>query len=173
VVEQAWRMFDEDPEGALRILEDARQGRAPNPAVLHALCRMYGRRGQLQDAVEVAREALPRCLDGGYPKLAAEVFVTVAGRARDLDPGPQRAILLAEAVEKTGDLRSTVQAFAAALRVDPDEVRAIKGMLRAAEALHRKEGARDDAIKVYRYLVAQCPRSPLTALARERLSEIA
>lgn len=163
--------FQAEPQAALRALENLHSSYAPNPKVLHALCQARQLTGDGEGAVAAAREGIPLCMTHGQTNLAVDMLRATLPQARALDLPPIQLLPVIEALEKTGEARAVVHAYAALVMSHPNETRAVKGMLRAAEQMLRRENAAEDAAKVYKFLLHHCPGSPLAVFMQEGLSE--
>ena len=57
------------------------------------------------------------------------------------------------------------------LQTDKRDARAIKGILKIAETLHREKSDPQDAVRLYRYLLKTAPESPLAEYMKQGLDE--
>lgn len=165
------QQFQADPQAAVRQLDELHGSFAPNPKVLHALCQARQLTGDMDGAVAAAREGIPLCLTHGQTALAVDMLRATLPQVLSLQLPPIQLLPVIEALEKSGDVRGTIHAYAALVTSNPGETRAVKGLLRAAEHLLRKENAPEDAAKVYKYLLHHCSGSPLEVFMREGLTE--
>lgn len=170
-VDEARQRFATDREGALRALEGLRASHAPNPQVLHALVVLRHQAGQEEKAVETAREAFPLCFQRGNIALAAEMFRTLWRRFGALALDRDQILAIAGALVKAGDLKHATSAYALVVKMDPAERRAIKGLLQVADLNLHAGGSPDDAAKIYKFLLQNCPDSPFEQDIRSGLAE--
>lgn len=169
--EEARRRFGQDPAGAIASLEELRATHAPSPQVLHALCLLLYQSGRAAEALAVAREAIPVCLERGSALLAAEIFRHAAANLKELDLGRDHLLLIASVLLKSGGLGHAANLYASVLRAEPAERRAVKGLLQVADLKQREPAGVPEAIKIYRYLLHRCPDSPLADDMRRGLAE--
>jgi hypothetical protein len=171
VVAQAMERYDSDPMGAILALEGLRQDYAPHPQVLHALCLCHNRSGQIGEAVEVAREAMPLCFERGHTFLAAELYKELLDNLKEVNLNRDQLIIIADALVKQDDLSTAAKAYASIINSDSKEQRAIKGLMNVSDTLLHKKSRPDAAAHVYRYLLQHCKDSPLAEYMAQGLEE--
>jgi hypothetical protein len=171
VVAQAMERYESDPMGAILALEGLRQDYAPHPQVLHALCLCHNRSGQIGEAVEVAREAMPLCFERGHTFLAAELYKELLDHLKEVNLNRDQLIIIADALVKQEDLSTAAKAYASIINSDAQEQRAIKGLMNVSDVLLHKKSRPDAAAHVYRYLLEHCKDSPLAEFMVQGLEE--
>ncbi|MBK9966342.1 MAG: hypothetical protein IPP07_16175 [Holophagales bacterium] len=140
-----------------------------DPKQLHAAWRSRLSAGDLEGALEAAREAIPAGLAKKEPKLAAEMYRRHLDRLPELGLDRTELDLLADQLLRDGDVAAAAWTFSQALDTEPTDPKAFKGLLRVAE--HHLEKAKEplEAIRVYRYLLERAPASPFADHARDLL----
>ncbi len=144
---------------------------APTPQVLHALVLAHHKAGHDERALEVAREALPLCFQRGAVLLAAEIFRALWTHLAALPLSRDQVLAIGGALVKAGDLKFAASAFVQAFKMEPGELRAVKGLLQVADLDLRPGGSPDDAAKIYKFLLHSCPSSPFEQDIRMGLAE--
>ena len=152
VVAEARRSFDKDPNSAISNLEHLRRDHAPDPVVLHALCLMHQRNGDIARAVEVAREAFPICFRRGLGFLAAEIFDVLEADAHALGLGRDELMALGGALGRTVYWRLGFRALASVLMSNPDDEAAFSELLRMAEYQAKQLRDPAEALNIYGFL---------------------
>ena len=170
-VGRARERYLKDPMGAILALEELRKNYAPHPQVLQALCLCRYRSGQIDQAVEIAREAVPLCFTRGHTFLAAEIFKELIDHLSNLNLNRDQLLIVADALVKKDDLSTAAKAYAAIINSDPKEPRAIKGLLNVSDTLLHDKSRPDAAAHVYRYLLQHCKSSPLAEFMSQGLEE--
>ncbi len=140
-----------------------------DPKQLHAAWRSRLSAGDVEGALEAAREAIPAGLAKKEPKLAAEMYRRHLDRLPELGLDRTELDLLADQLLRDGDVAAAAWTFSQALDTEPTDPKAFKGLLRVAE--HHLEKAKEplEAIRVYRYLLERAPASPFADHARDLL----
>jgi hypothetical protein len=168
-VDEFERRFPTDPDGAMNVLAELRIMYAPHPLVLHRLCLALAQSGYVDESLEVAREALPLCLERGALRLAAEVFAAHQARGEVFGISRDTVLTLAQDLRRHGDLLGAECAFAQILDRDPGESRALKGLIQVAESyLERSENG--DARRLFLMLLDRAGESPLSMHIRAGLA---
>lgn len=139
--------------------------------MLHALVMARHLAGQTDKAVEVAREAFPLCFQRGNIVLAAEMFRALWKQLQALRFNRDQILAIGGALVKMGDLKYATSTYAVVIRMDAGEKRAIKGLLQIADLNLQPGGAPDEAVKIYKYLLQNCPNSTFELDIRDRLSD--
>jgi hypothetical protein len=170
-VDEAWRRFEREPQRAIAYLEELRAGCAPIPQVLHALCLMRQQVGEEDGALALAREALPLCFERGHLYLAADIFAALKKRTGELGFTRQQLLDIARALREKQDWKNAVNAYAVVLRADPNEIRAIKGMLEVGHSLLYQMKSPTEARQVFAYLLNTCTMTSLGDFIRQGLVE--
>ena len=160
-VQEAIDRFVSDPEGAISFLEQVHEEYAPHPQVLHALCMMCHKAGRKEQAVTWAKAALPVCFDRGAPPLAAEIIIALWKYRAALDLSTERKLKIAATFARSGENVYAVNTYAMVIQEDPNDARAIKGVMAVAGTLCEEDGHAADAVKLYSYLQKTCPDTPL------------
>ena len=168
-VDDALRVAEQDPDGALVRLRQLDADHAPHPLVLHALFMTALRAGRPQDAREAAERAIPVCVERGQASQAAEIFREMRAHRIEAPIGVEALLAIGQALVRMDDLATAAKAFTSVVTGDPQHTRAIKGLLEVADhILHRKHNP-EAAAKVYRLVLTTCPHTPLTDFARAGL----
>ena len=173
-VEMARSRFDSDPRAGLDALGELRSRFAPHPLVLTALAELSRRAGDVPRATEFTREGIAVCLAVGETEAAARLLAAAAGDLAQIMPtlSGEQTLTLAGELKPLNELRLSARLYAAVLRDERSEIRAIKGLLQIAEMLLREPGEEGAASKIYRYVLDTCPDSPLATFAEEGLSRL-
>ena len=169
-VDELDRRLTVDPEGALAALAELNETYAPNPLVLHRLCLALAGRGRQVESLEVAREAIPLCLERGALRLAADIFAAHQDRSDAFGLNRDTALNLAQDIRHHGDLAAAEQAFRSVVDHDRGERRAVKGMIQVAED-HLQRSDYAEAQRIFRFLLDRCGDSPLAMHIRDGLAE--
>ena len=159
-----------DPEGVLSTLQEMREGYAPHPLVLHRLCITLAQQDKKVDSLEIAREALPLCMDRGAVRLASEIFGAHLDYQDVFGLTRETVLLLAQDLRRHGDLTAAETAFDSIVERDRGERRAVKGLLQVAED-HLVSGDYVEAQRLFRSLLERCGDSPLAMHMQDGLSE--
>jgi hypothetical protein len=170
-VEELNARFRSDPADALEALEELRENYAPNPLVLHAVTLLRQRAGDKDGSFDVASEALTLCLERGAIKLAAEIYATHIYRAEEFELPRDRVLEIADELRRDRMLAAAETAYLRILDRDPEERRAVKGLLQVADGYLHHAPNFPDAHRVYSLLLQRCPDSPLALFMREGLAE--
>jgi hypothetical protein len=155
-VEAALQRYPRDPDGAISALEGLNESFAPHPHVLEALAVCLHRRGRVEEALGVAKRALPLCFERGHSYLAAEIFREMRQRLAELKLTREQMLTIAAALAKQDDLAGAAKAYSNVIAGDAGEARAIKGLLQVADRLLNEKSSPDGAVKVYSYLMQHC-----------------
>ncbi len=166
---EASRRFESDPEGAIAVLEIVNERYAPHPQIQHALCMLSHRAGRNDQAVEYARTALPLCLDRGALPLAGEIFQTLWEARGTLGLKHDHKLQVAAVFLRSDELAYAANTFALVLQEDPNDARAIKGVMQVAEKFLKGRNHPADAAKLYAYLLEVAPDSPLAEYVQQGL----
>ena len=83
----------------------------------------------------------------------------------------EQLLTIGGSLEQTEDWAAAAKAYSAVLRVDANETRAVKGMLQVAEGILARNKNAEAAARIYRFLVKNCPQSPLMDCIRQGLAE--
>ncbi len=169
--EAARQRFAQDPTGAIADLEEMRAGHAPNPQVLHALCLSLYQSGRAEEALAVAREAMPICFERGHVTLAADIFRFAATQLKDLGLERDQLLMIASVLLKGGHPGHAANLYATILRSDASERRAVKGLLQVADLKQRDPAGVSEAVRIYRFLLQHCAASPLADDMRRGLAD--
>ena len=170
-VDEAWRRFTEDPQGAISVLRELRTTHAPNPPILQALCLMYTKASQPGFAIEIAKEILPLYFERGHIGPATEIFRALISNYTQLSLTRDQILAIAANLLKTGEANVAAQTFGAVLRSDTGERRAIKGLLQVADLKLQDPAGVAAAVKIYKFLLQHCSSSPLAEDMRRGLDE--
>ncbi len=162
---------EQDPAALATELRAIHEEHAPHPAVLHALVQAEQASGNGDGAIAAARDAVPTCLAVGNTELAAEVLAALGPKAMQITLDDEARLTLAGALKPLGHLRLAARLYAAALQAQPEEPRAVKGMLQIGELMCRGPEGPADAVKVYRFLLEAAPNSPLRDFIEDGLRD--
>jgi len=162
------RRRETDPDGVISTLHELRESYAPHQLVLHRLCLTLYEQGNVAESLNVAREALPLCIERGAQRLAAEIYGAHIGQ--DFGLSRETVLLLAQDLRRHGNLKAAERAFGSILDRDRGERRAVKGMLQVAED-HLVQGDYTEAQRLFRMLIDRCGDSPLAMHMQDGLAE--
>ncbi len=168
-INKARQAFGRDPAAAISSLERLRREHPPDPLVLHALCVMHQKNGDVARAVEVAREAFPLCFRRGLGFLAAEIFDTLEADAATLGLHQEELLALGGALGRTVYWRLGFRALGSVLIADPGCEPAAIELLRMAEHQLERLQAPAEALAIFQFLAAVAPESPLRSKFDEGL----
>jgi hypothetical protein len=163
--------FVTDGDGAIDELRGLHDGHAPNGPVMHALALCLHEAGRVTEAIDMARQAARLCLATGQAPLAAELFAVFWKQAKQLGLDHAQIDAVASVFMKSGDLARAVSAYGLALTMDPNDRKAVKGLLQAADQRLYKDGRPRDAAKIYTFLLQYSSNSPFSEDMRRGLSE--
>jgi hypothetical protein len=140
-----------------------------DPRHLHSVWLERLSAGDVEGALEAARDAIPAGLGKKEPRLAAEIYRRHLDRLSELGLDRTALDLLADQLLRDGDVAAAAWTFSQALDTEPTDPKAFKGLLRVAE--HHLDKAKEplEAIRVYRYLLERAPASPFADHARDLL----
>jgi hypothetical protein len=144
--------------GALRELDDAF---LPHPAVRQALSLALVAAGRQQDAVAVARDAIPLCITSGNVAAAALIYEALLSSGDTFGLTKEQTIALGDALKSMKRSAGAVEVYAGVLRSNAGDVKAMKGMIAVAQVLSQQKETAAEAVRIYDYLVTHCPGSPL------------
>lgn len=150
------------------------EAETPGPSVadarhLHTLWLTRVSDGDLDGALDLAKEAIPAALAQKATRLAAEIYRRHLDRLPELGLDRTALDVLADQLLRDGDVAAAAWTFSQALDTEPTDPKAFKGLLRVAE--HHLDKAKEplEAIRVYRYLLERAPTSPFADHARDLL----
>ena len=119
-----------------------------------------------QEAVAVAREAIPLCMRSGNLGAAALVCEALLETGDSLGLNKEQLISIGDTLRGMKHSVEAVDVYARVLRMDPTDVKAIKGTIAVAQEMaHQKETAAI-SVRIYDALIATCPGSPLLDFVR-------
>ena len=170
-VAEARARFEHDADGALGALQTLREENPGHPLVLHAIAFLLHKGGRGPEAVLVAREAIPVCLEHSQAALAADLFATLWKQAKELGLSHEQIDIVATVLAKAGDHSRAITAFGIALQMDPGDRKAIKGLLQLADYKMHREGRPKDAARIYTFLLQYAPNSPFAEDIRRGLAD--
>jgi predicted transcriptional regulator of viral defense system len=78
-----------------------------------------------------------------------------------LELSREQIIQIGGALKDRGDLRNAANVFALVIQTDRGEHRAVRGMLKVADAFLADRLGAEDALRLYRYLIEHCAGSAL------------
>ena len=170
-VAEARARFESDADGALGALQALREENPGHPLVLHAIASLLHDAGRAPEAVLVAREAIPVCLEHGQAALAAELFAALWKHAKEMGLSHEQIDIVATVLAKAGDHSRAITAFGIALQMDPNDRKAIKGLLQLADHKMHREGRPKDAARIYTFLLQYASNSPFAEDIRRGLAD--
>lgn len=158
-------------DAAIIALERLRDRHAPNPLIQYGLCLALIRAGQRDRAVATAGEALPLLLDRGNRRLAARIYGDLLEERGSFDLTSDHLVTLAADFLERGETPPAIEALMQAIRHDPWHRRAIKRLMQVAEELVPASRSPHEALRIYRFLIEQCPDSPLAEMMQNGLRD--
>jgi hypothetical protein len=170
-IDQILAHFAQEPEAALTALRDLRANYAPSAQIAGALAICLSRRGDKEEGLALACEALPLAFERGHSHLAADVFKEFKEHVERLALNREQILTIAAAATAKGDLSTGGEAYSMILTKDAGEVRAVKGLLHVAERIVRETRKPAVAIRVYRFLDQHCGSGPFAESIRRGLEE--
>jgi tetratricopeptide (TPR) repeat protein len=170
-VEELLGRLRDEPDVVRAALEELHESYAPHPHVSMALTVCRYRAGAADDALELAREALPLCFERGHFYLAAEIFRELRAVMDQLELNRDQVLTIAKCLTKMDDLVNAAKAYSAVLNTDPGEIRAVKGLLKVADDILHQKDRPQAAARVYRFLLQRCGGSPLAEFMQRGLEE--
>jgi hypothetical protein len=158
-----------DRTAAIAELQKLDEQFQPSPQVLHLLAVLLLEADQAQRAVSAAKRAIPLCLQRGHNLMAADLFRSFAAYAAELALDKDSLIAVGQSLLSKRDPRTAASALAMVIKQDADDVRAVKGLLQAADQL--VIGKQDEhAVRIYEFLLGYCSHSPLAEFMKEGLA---
>lgn len=170
-LEGVWEAFRRRPLKALAQMQALWSGDPVDPRLGHALVLMRARARQIDQAIELARMVIPRCLEAGELQLAAEAFAALLQQAGRLELDYRQLVTIGFTLEQQRDTARAAHAFARALRLEPAGEPAAEGLLRVADRLMVDEASREQARGIYQYVINHGEAVPLVERARQRLDQ--
>lgn len=133
----------------------------PHPAVRQALVMALISARRLQEAVAVAREAIPLCLRSGNVGAAALICEALLETGDSLGLSKDQLISIGDALKGMKHSAAAVDVYARVLRAEPTDMKAMKGTIAIAQELAQQKETAAVAVRVYDALITACPGSPL------------
>lgn len=143
---------------ALREIDDAF---LPHPTVRQALVMALIAHGRHQEAVAVAREAIPLCLRSGNVGAAALTYEALLTTGASLELSKDQMISIGDALKGMKHSAAAVDVYAHLLHLEPTDVRAMKGTIAIAQEFAQQTATAAAAVRIYDALITNCPASPL------------
>lgn len=171
-VAMAEKQFESDPNRGIEALEALRREFAPAPLVLCSLAGMLRSSGQVSRGAELCREAIPLCVQKGEAEQAAGLYQLFHAELADMTLEREERLAIAGALKPMGQLTLAAKTYAAVVREDPTESRAIKGLVQVAEMMQKEEAQVPNAAKILEYLLQAAPHSPLAPYVQESLDRL-
>ena len=109
-------------------------------------------------------------MERGALTLAAELFAMHMVHAGDFGLTRDAVLSLADVQRKNKNLYPSEHTYVYVLDLDPQERRAVKGLLQVANA-YLEHGDLQDSRRVYLHLLEKCPDSPFAVHMHEGLAE--
>jgi hypothetical protein len=170
-IDQIMARATQDLASAIAALTDLRGSYAPNAQVVGSLAICRHRNGDIDEAVQLASEALPLAFERGHSHLAADIFKEFKPQLARLNLNREQILMVATAAAAKGDLSVAGEAYSMILVKDAGEMRAVKGLLKVAERILREKDAPAVAIKVYHFLNQRCAGTPMAEHISQGLEE--
>ena len=171
-VAMAEKQFEGEPETGIEALETLRREFAPHPIVLDSLARMLRSSGQVSRGAELCREAIPLCIQKGEAGRAAGLYQLFYSELSDMNLEREEWLAVAGALKPMSQLALAAKTYAAVVREDPTESRAVKGLVQVAEMMQKEAGQVANAAKIFEFLLQAAPHSPLAPYVREALDRL-
>ena len=162
--------FNEAPENTIDALFELKETYSPHPLVLHELCACLYKVDRVDESWNIAREALPLCLNRGALRLAANIYALHLSQVGDLELPRDTVLAIADNLRQNQNLAASKTAYLSVLEKDFAEHRAIKGLLQVADS-HFSESNYQSARGIYLALLDHCSDSPLAVHMHEGLAE--
>lgn len=167
-VEQLRAKHGSDSAALAAALRELDEAFLPHPAVRQALSLALLAAGRQQEAVDVAREAIPLCIKSGKGNVAAAALLYEAWLASGDTFGltKDQIVALGDALKAMKRSAGAVEVYAGVLRSHAGDVKAVKGMIAVAQDLSQQKETAAEAVRIYDSLVSLCPGSPLLDFVR-------
>jgi hypothetical protein len=170
-IDQIMARATQDLASAIAALTDLRGSYAPNAQVIGSLAICHHRNGDIDEAVQLASEALPMAFERGHSHLAADIFKEFKPQLARLNLNREQILTVATAAAAKADLSAAGEAYSMILVKDAGEMRAVKGLLQVAERILREKDAPAVAIKIYHFLNQRCAGTPMAEHINQGLEE--
>ncbi len=160
-VEQLRTEHASDPAAFAAALRDLDEAFLPHPAVGQARTLALAGAGRQQEAIDVAREAIPLCLKSGNVGAAALMFEALLVSGESFGLTKDQIVSLGDSLKSMKRPAAAVQVYAGVLREHAGDVKAMKAMIAIAQDLSQQKDTAAQALQVYDHLIAHCAGSPL------------
>jgi hypothetical protein len=160
-VEQLRTEHASDPAAFAAALRDLDEAFLPHPAVGQARTLALAGAGRRQEAVDVARDAIPLCLKSGNVAAAALMYEALLASGETFGLTKDQIVALGDSLKSLKRPGAAVRVYAGVLRAHAGDVKAMKAMIAIAEDLSQQKDTAAQAVQVYDYLIAHCAGSPL------------
>lgn len=160
-VEQLRAEHGSDSAAFAAALRDLDEGFLPHPAVRQALTLALAGAGRQQEAVDMAREAIPLCLKSGNVGAAALMYEALLASGETFGLAKDQIVALGDSLKSMKRPAAAVQVYAGVLRSNAGDMKAMKAMIAIAQDLSQQKDTAAQAVQVYDHLISHCPGSPL------------
>ena len=160
-VEQLRATHGADATALVAALRELDETFLTHPSVRQALALTLVAAGRQQEALEVAREAIPSCMKTGNVAGAALMYEALLPGGETFGLGKEQIAALGDALKSMKRYTGAVKIYAGVLASHAGDVKAMKGMIAVAQALSQQPETAATAVRIYDHLVSHCPGSPL------------
>ena len=160
-VEQLRATLGADSTALAAALRELDETFLPHPAVRQALAVALVAAGRQQEALDVAREAIPSCMKTGSVAAAALIYEALLPSGETFGLAKEQIVALGDALKSMKRYTAAVQVYAGVLSSNAGDVKAMKGLIAVAQTLSQQQGSAATAVRIYDHLVSHCPGSPL------------
>jgi len=133
----------------------------PHPSVRQALAVALVAAGRQQEALDVAREAIPSCMKTGSVAAAALIYEALLPSGETFGLAKEQIVALGDALKSMKRYTAAVKVYAGVLSSNAGDVKAMKGMIAVAQTLSQQQETAATAARIYGHLISHCPGSPL------------
>jgi formate dehydrogenase subunit gamma len=156
-----------EPHPGIAWLESVQTSR---PDVLHAsLVHWHG--GDEAAGVRFGLSMLEYCVYENKTRLAADLFRALWPHMRDADLDGAALRGIVNHLQRAGDVTTAVKASALLLLREANDPVAVGCLMKAAEAKQKQNDGREDARRIYAFLLKHCGGSPYIGYFRKGLDE--
>jgi len=160
-IEQLRAAHGSDAAALAAALRELDETFLPNPAVRQALVTALVAAGRQQEAVELAREAIPASIKMGGVAAAAPIYEAVLASGETFDLTPEQILAIGDALKSMKHYTGAVKVYAAVLNANANDVKAMKGMIAVAQLFAQQPDTVASAARIYDHLLSRCAGSPL------------
>ncbi len=160
-VEQLRATHGADAAALVAALRELDETFLPHPSVRQALALVLVAAGRQQEALEVAREAIPSCMKTGNVAGAALMYEALLPSGETFGLAKEQIVALGDALKSMKRHTGAVKIYAGVLTSNAGDVKAMKGMIAVAQILSQQPETAATAARIYDHLISHCPDSPL------------